>query len=263
MTGNPAWRRAALVLVGHGSVRNPDSRIPTERLADALRRRALFAEVHACFWKESPLAADFLDQVAAAEIYVVPNFAGAGILTGERIPRAMGLTGPLTLRGGRLIHYAEPVGSHPRIPGLALRRVAAIVEANRLPAAETCLLLIGHGSRRPGVSSATVEATAARLAASCPWQVVTAYLEQEPRVADWPRLTSRPCVVAAPLLIAEGLHGSEDLPPLFGLGRGAAGPARVAGRTVWLCRGIGSDPEIAEIILDRVATCAPLEQPLG
>ncbi|MBF0391408.1 MAG: hypothetical protein HQL38_01900 [Alphaproteobacteria bacterium] len=253
MTANPDWRRAALVLVGHGSARNRFSRIPTERLADALRQRELFAEVHACFWKEAPLAATFLERVSAAEIYVVPNFAGAGILTGEQIPQAMGLTGPLTLRDGRRIHYAEPVGSHPRIPGLALRRVAAIVEANRLPAAEVCLLLIGHGSRRPGVSSATVEATAARLAEICPWQVTTAYLEQTPRVADWPALTDRPYVVAAPLLIAEGLHGSEDLPPLFGLGRGQTGPATIAGRTAWLCRGIGSDPEIAEIILDRVA----------
>jgi len=250
------WRQAALVLAGHGSARNPDSRLPTERLAEEIAGRGLFAEVAACYLKEPPFVSEALDLVRAETVFVVPNFAGAGHLTRVELPRAMGLDGPLTVRDGRRIHYAEPVGSHPGIPALLRRRIDAAAVAAGLAPATTTVLVVGHGSARPS-SAATPEAVAASLRAGSPYAaVVTAYLEQEPRVADWPRLVDSPGVVVAPLLIAEGLHGSEDLPPLFGLGRGDAGPVVSHGRTVTMCRGIGSDPEIVEIILDRVRACA-------
>ena len=111
-------RGAALVLVGHGSVRNTHSSVPTRRLAEILRRRDLFAEVTACFWKESPPLREALTRINAAEVFVVPNFAGVGYFTHEVIPREMGLSGPVTrvadARGEmRCIHYTPPVGAHP------------------------------------------------------------------------------------------------------------------------------------------------------
>lgn len=248
------WSKAALVLAGHGSARNPDSRGPTERLAAEIRDRRLFAEVAACFLKEPPFLGEALSLVAADEIYVVPNFAG-GYLTRVEVPRALGLDGPLTRRDGRVIRYAEPVGSHPLIPELLRRRVDALIAGAALDPAQACVLVIGHGSARPG-SSATVEEVAETLRRDGGYGSVTAaYLEQAPFVADWPKLTAAEAVIAAPLLIAEGLHGSEDLPPLFGLARGDTGPGRLHGRRTWLCRGIGSDPEIVEVILERVAEC--------
>lgn len=252
----PEWKDAALLLAGHGSARNPDSRQPTERLAGDIRARGLFAEVAACFLKEAPFLGEALSLVAADEVFVVPNFAGAGHITRVDVPRAMGLGGPLTVRDGRRIHYAEPVGSHPRIPELLRRRVDAVLAAEGLAPAAVCVLIIGHGSTRPGATG-TAEAVAAAVRADGGYgEVVTAYLEQAPFVGEWPRLTDFARIVAAPLLIAEGLHGSEDLPPLFGLASGETGPARIHGRVAWMCRGIGADPEIVDIILDRVAQAA-------
>lgn len=249
------WKRAALVLAGHGSARNPDSRLPTDRLAAEIAARGLFAEVAVCFLKEPPFATTALSLVSASEVYVVPNFAGAGHITRHELPRALGLDGPLTVRDGRRIHFAEPVGSHPSLPALLRKRIEALAAGAGLDRRRLSVLLIGHGSARPG-SSGTAEAIAEALRAHGDYgEVVTAYLEQEPFVADWPRLVSTPTVIAAPLLVAEGLHGSEDLPPLFGLPRGGGGPAHVHGRTVFLCRGIGSDPEIVEVILERVREC--------
>jgi sirohydrochlorin cobaltochelatase len=249
------WKQAALVLAGHGSARNPDSRLPTERLAAEIAARGLFAEVAACFLKEPPFIDEALSLVSAREVYVVPNFAGAGHITRSELPRALGLVGPLTRRDGRRIHYAEPVGSHPAIPGLLRKRIEAIIAGAALDRGDIGVLLIGHGSNRPG-SSGTAESIAATLRGDGDYaQVVTAYLEQEPFVADWPTLVATPTVIAAPLLVAEGLHGSEDLPPLFGMPHHGTGPAQTHGRTVFLCRGIGSDPEIVEVILDRVAQC--------
>ncbi len=252
------WKDAALVLAGHGSARNPDSRLPTERLAAEIATRGIFAEVAACFLKEPPFIESALSLVSAREVYVVPNFAGTGHITRTQLPGALGLTGSLTRRDGRRIHYTQPVGSHPVIPDLLRNRMEAIASGARLDRSRLGILLIGHGSSRPGSSSTTEDVAAALRAKSDYAEVATAYLEQEPSVRDWPRLVSSPVVIAAPLLMAEGLHGSEDLPPLFGIPRGGSGPAQIHGRTVFLCRGIGSDPEIVDVILDRVAECDKL-----
>lgn len=255
-------RHAALVLVGHGSARNPESSVPTRRLADAIRRLNVFAEVHACFWKESPFVRDALEQVRAAEVYVVPNFVGEGYFTREVIPRELGLSGPLTRRGQQTIHYTSALGTHPHIADVVLRRADAVAEAHGLDRDRTCLLLVGHGSRKGQGSGATAQALAESLRRDGSFaEVCVAFLEQEPEVSGWRGLTSLPEVIVAPLLIADGLHGSEDLPPLFGLttaeltAPGAevvAGPSFLDGRRVWYCRGIGSDPDITGIILSHV-----------
>lgn len=250
-----AWKAAALVLAAHGSSRHPGSRLPTERLAEAIRRRGCFAEVATCYLKEPPFVGDALSLVAAETVYVVPNFAAEGDMTRRQVPTAMGLTGRVTRRGHRQIHYTEPVGSHPQIPRFLRRRVDTVLEANALAAPSVSVLLVGHGSSRPG-SSATAEAIADALRHGGGYgEVLTAFLEQEPRVAAWADRVSFPHVVVAPLLIAEGLHGSEDIPPVFGLAAGEQGSAHAAGHRVWLCPGIGDSAEIADIVLDRVAAC--------
>lgn len=247
---------AALLLIGHGSARNPESRLPTVRLAEELRRRQLFAEVEACFLKEPPLVAEALAGLSAREVFVVPNLAGEGYLARVEIPAMLGIAGSPCERDGRLIHYARPVGSHPRIPQLIQRRCEGLMAAAGLMSGEACLLLVGHGTTRPGGASPTAVGIAAALRESGRFgEVVVAYLEQPPLVADWRTLTRAPAVIVAPLLIAEGLHGSEDLPPLFGLRPGESGPASLDGRRVWLCRGIGADPEVADLILERVREC--------
>ena len=45
---------SALIIAGHGSTLNPDSSAPTWELAEELRRRGVFGEVHCAFWKEEP-----------------------------------------------------------------------------------------------------------------------------------------------------------------------------------------------------------------
>lgn len=244
------WRNSALLLVGHGSSRLTTSGQATLRLAGEIRAGGLFSEVKACFWKEEPFLS--LDLVDAATVYVVPNFAGEGAYTRRLIPERLGLTGRLTERDGRRIVYCEPVGCHAGVPTLLGRRAEELAAAHGLDLARTALLVIGHGSKG-GSASRTPEAVASALRAGARFaQVVTAYIEQEPRVAGWPSLVQAPTVIAAPLLIAEGMHASEDLPPLFGLSAPVGGPAEVAGRRVWLMGGIGRHPEVVAMILDQV-----------
>jgi len=53
---------AALVIIGHGSTVNDQSRDPVYQHASELRRRKLFADVREAFWKEDPR----LDAVSAS-----------------------------------------------------------------------------------------------------------------------------------------------------------------------------------------------------
>ncbi len=245
-----AWKGAALLLVGHGSSRRPEGRAATVRLAEEIRRRNLFAEVRECFWKEPPFPS--LDLVTAPLVYVMPNFAAEGTFARRLIPKRLGLAGRLTDLSGRRVIYCDPVGSHPGVAALLQSRAEALCRSGGIAPETTALLVIAHGSRSGGAGQAPEAVAAALRAIGRFAEVATAYIEQEPRVAEWPKLVRAPSVVAAPLLISDGMHASEDLPPLFGLSTPFGGPVAFGGRTVWLMGGLGSDPEVAAMVLDLV-----------
>src|SRR4026207_206768 len=125
----PLDASSALLIVGHGSTVNPSSSTPTLMHAATIRARGLFADVACCFWKEEPSLRDallFFRDPAIREVYVVPNFISEGYFTRTVIPRELELIGPTTRRGNRVFKYCEPVGNHPRMTELLLRRAAEI-----------------------------------------------------------------------------------------------------------------------------------------
>jgi sirohydrochlorin cobaltochelatase len=244
---------SALVLVGHGSGRYPDAARPVLALAESIRGRGLFAEVTAVFMKQDPPLAAALSLVSAPIVYVVPVFAGRGFYTGTLIPREIGLTGQVTQRDGRRVLYTEPAGSHPRLPGLLACRADGMAQACGWKPEETSLLLIAHGSSRPGGAGETPKAIAAALAGMNHFaEVQLCFLEQDPFAHDWPKMIKGGRVVALPLLVAQGLHAGQDIPPLFGLAPGETGPVDSHGRQVALATGLGAEPELEDIILDLV-----------
>src|SRR5438067_8103198 len=141
---------SALVIVGHGSTVNPDSSTPTYAHADEIKRRGVFDEVVCAFWKEEPSLRQVRYMVESDDVYVVPNFISEGYFTQKVIPRELGVTGPVTripagkpqstqrtqrnaenlgdLCGSktRTIKYCEPVGNHPRMTELLLRRAREV-----------------------------------------------------------------------------------------------------------------------------------------
>ena len=58
-------------------------------------------------------------------IYIVPNFISEGYFCQQVLPRELRLTGPTTLRDGKTIHYCDPVGIHPNMTRLLLKRAEA------------------------------------------------------------------------------------------------------------------------------------------
>jgi uroporphyrin-III C-methyltransferase len=107
----------ALVLVGHGTARHPQSRAATEQLADTLRRRRVAGEVVAAFLDDDPAVDVAVAGLRQATVLVVPFLIGGGAHALEDIPRLVGLgEGSDPRRGtaaGRLFLIDEPVGAYP------------------------------------------------------------------------------------------------------------------------------------------------------
>lgn len=252
---------AAVLLLGHGSTLNADSSAPTYQHAEEIRRRNIFAEVHVAFWKEEPNFRQALRQTACSPVYVVPNFISSGYFTEQIIPRELGLTGPTTRIEGKEVHYCPPVGlSGKAMTDVLLKRAREVVATSGEPCdpANTCLFICGHGTSLNDNSTKIIhkqaEAIRARgLYADC--QPVL--MEQRPFVKDWRTLTHCPDVIVVPFFISDGLHSFEDIPVLLGLThnikeQGFTNPHRENGRRLWYATAVGTEPSIADVIINQV-----------
>ncbi len=264
------YANSALVLVGHGSTLNPDSSAPTHAHARAIRERKIFHEVHSCFWKEEPSMREVFRMVESNTIYVVPLFISEGYFTRTVIPRELELEGAHTRRESRIIHYCDPVGSHPRMTEVLLRRAREVAPIT--PAESTSLFIVGHGTDLNDNSARAAKDQASRIQSLGIYaQVISSYMEEPPLIADWDKLSNQPNVVIVPFFIADGLHSYQDIPILIGIqtepGPAASqaeffrrNPYEVRGRKLFYASAIGTEPMIAEVILDQVAASVPSGQ---
>jgi sirohydrochlorin ferrochelatase/tetratricopeptide (TPR) repeat protein len=123
-------RSTALVIAGHGTALNSDSRKSIEHQVALVAARGLFAEVHPAFLEEAPRIADIPGFVRSPRIVVVPFFMSDGLHVCEDIPVLLGEEESVvqqrlkagewtwrnpTARGGKTIYYTRGVGSEPGI----------------------------------------------------------------------------------------------------------------------------------------------------
>jgi sirohydrochlorin cobaltochelatase len=259
----PDKRKSSLVLVGHGSSLNPDSSAPTFQHADEIVRRGFFAEVFCGFWKEEPSLREVLRMVEGDDIYVVPNFISEGYFTETVIPRELELVGPITHRSGKIIKYCEPVGKDPRMVDLLLHRARQV--APNVPPERASLMIVGHGTSLNEKSAEAAQSQARAIREKGAYAEVTeAYMEEAPFIADWRKNTSQPNVVVVPFFIADGLHSYQDIPVLLGIESAPTAaasqqevfrrnPYRLDGRTLYYASAIGTEPLMAEVILDTIS----------
>jgi sirohydrochlorin cobaltochelatase len=267
---------AALVLAGHGSTLNADSSAPTYQHADELRRRGIFGQVVECFWKLEPGIAGVLRGVFAPRVFIVPLFISEGYFTEEVIPRELGLRhGEQTdfprvqKRGGQTLYYCGPVGTHESMTGVILARAREIVEKHPFPRApkpkDTALFIAGHGTGNNENSRKAIERQVEIIRARNIYaEVHPAFMEEEPRIGDCYGMTTAKNLVMVPFFISDGLHSFEDIPEMLGELRRVVqerlksgqptwrNPTEKHGKLVWYSASIGSEPHIADVILERV-----------
>lgn len=253
----------ALVLVGHGSTLNPDSSQPTWDHAQTILEMKIFDEVVCAFWKEEPSLREVLGMVESPVVYVVPNFISEGYFTTEVIPRELSLTGREVNRHGQTIRYCDPVGIHASMTKLLLKRARDI--APDVPPQQSSLIIVGHGTGLNDLSTKAIKDQVERIRSMNLGfaEVLDAYMEEPPLVADWHALTSAPHVIVVPFFIADGLHSFQDIPVLLGFESeptAAASqmevfrqnPYHLRGRELYYSSAIGTEPLLANVILDQV-----------
>ena len=246
----------SLIIIGHGSHLSADSSAPVYRHAEAIRRLGVFHEVRECFWKEEPSMREVFDLVEADTIYVVPLFISEGYFTEEVIPRELGLDGPApsTTHGeGRTVHYCSPVGTHPWMTRMILRRAEETAGLTDEQAREAGLIIIGHGTERNSNSAEVIyRVTEGAREAGLFGRVETGFLDQEPGGGDVLAGMADLRVVLVPFFIAEGWHTQETIPDDLGINRPAVSPvSELNGRLVHYAAPVGTFPEVADIILQR------------
>ena len=206
---------------------------------------------------------EIFESVESEVVYIVPNFISEGYFCQQVLPRELRLEGPVTRRDGRTLCYCDPVGIHPNMTRLLLQRADEV--APGVPRAETSLVIVGHGTSLNENSAKAIQEQVRLIRAGGHGfaEVQDAYMEEAPLVSDWASLTRAPHVVVVPFFIADGLHSFQDIPVLLGMEKepGKAlsemevfrqNPIEMHGRRLYYSGAIGTEPHLADVILDQV-----------
>src|ERR687889_1971000 len=204
----------ALVIVGHGSHLNEDSSLPVYEHAARIRERfgGEYDEVVECFWKEEPAMRHVFDTVEADDVSVVPAFISEGYFTQQVIPRELGLEGPITHKGGKIIRYAGPLGTFEGMVDVILERADDLLRDKEFPPGRRALVLLGHGTDLNKSSGGVIYLNAGSIRERGLYDLVeVGFLDQEPEIGAVVERVEAEKVILIPVFIAEGWH-----PPLHG-----------------------------------------------
>jgi sirohydrochlorin cobaltochelatase len=136
---------------------------------------------------------------------------------------------------------------------------------------DTTLFIAGHGTEKNKNSRKSIERQVELIRAAKIYADVHAiFMEESPRIAECYQIAQTKNLVVVPFFISDGLHVAEDIPILLGeperivKERLAAGqptwrnPTEKNGRLVWYSPAVGSDPGMADVILERVREAAKM-----
>jgi sirohydrochlorin cobaltochelatase len=267
---------AVLVVLGHGTDLNTGSAAPVFQHAAELRRRNLFAGVREAFWKQEPQIKKVLAEISAPRIFIAPLFISEGWFATEIIPKELGFNFPENLKlktQNSELFYCRPVGSHDSMTGVILARAKETVEKYPFPRTpkplDITLFIAGHGTDKNENSRRAIERQVELIQAMKIYAAVRAiFLEESPRIDECYSLAQTKNMIVVPFFISDGLHTQEDIPVLLGEAkrtveqRLAAGqpawrnPTEKNGRLVWYSPAVGTEPHIADVILERVRETA-------
>jgi len=140
----------------------------------------------------------------------------------------------------------------------------------RIPKAkDTTLFIAGHGTERNVQSRQSIERQVELIRARQLYVGVHAvFMEENPRIQDCYSLAQTRNLVVVPFFVSDGLHTMQDIPVLLGeperlvKERLAAGqptwrnPTEKQGKLTWYSSAVGSEPLLADVILERVREAA-------
>jgi len=264
----------ALVILGHGTELNEDSARPVRQHAGELRRRNLFAVVREAYWKQDPQIKAVLAELTAPRVFVVPLFISEGYFSEQVIPKELGVGENRTLSSQQsTIHYCFPVGTHDAMTGVILDRAREVVGKFPFPRMpkprDITLIIAGHGTERSAKSRESVTRQVELLRSLNLYADVHAvFMDEDPRIPVCYELAQTRNIVVVPFFISDGLHVTEDIPVLLGEPKRLVeerlaqktstwrNPTERHGKLVWFSSAVGTEPHLADVILERVREAA-------
>jgi len=271
---------ATLVIVGHGSTVNNESAAPVHQHVEALRHRKIFAQVEPALWKVEPFVDTVMKNAATPRVFIVPLLISEGYFSEEAIPEKLGFRqqgqsdfNRVQIRGAQTLYYCRPIGSHESMTNVLLARAKEIVEKFPFPRApktkDTSLFIAGHGTAANDNSRKAIDGQVQLIGAMNLYNDVHAiFIEEDSRIADCYKLAAKRNIIVVPFFISDGMHTVEDIPEMLGepkriiqerLGQSQPtwrNPTEKNGKMVWYTRSIGTEPHIADVILQRVKEAA-------
>jgi sirohydrochlorin cobaltochelatase len=131
------------------------------------------------------------------------------------------------------------------------------------------LFIAGHGTSNNENSRKAIEAQVELIRARQIYASVHAvFMEEQPRIEECYALAQTRNIVMVPFFISDGLHSYEDIPVMLGEPERIVqeryrnqqptwrNPTEKQGKRVWYAPSIGSEPLLAEVILERVRESA-------
>jgi len=160
--------------------------------------------------------------------------------------------------------------------GVLLARAREVVQRFPFPRApgpkDITLFIAGHGTEQEQNSREAIERQADIIRSMYLYAAVhTVFLEEEPRIPACYQIAQTKNIVIVPFFVSDGLHVRKDIPVLLGepepivqarLARGLPtwrNPTEKQGKLVWYSASIGTEPLIANVILERVCEAACLQ----
>ncbi|MEO0417022.1 MAG: CbiX/SirB N-terminal domain-containing protein [Verrucomicrobiota bacterium] len=157
------------------------------------------------------------------------------------------------------------MGIHPSMTDLLEKRAFELL-GDQVKPEDSTLIIVGHGTNLNKKSTEAITDQVARLKERQIGfaDVLDAYMEEAPFIADWRDLAKTETVVVVPFFIADALHSFQDIPVLLGIESeptAAASqmevfrrnPYNMDGRTLYYSSAIGTDPSMSKVVLDQVA----------
>jgi sirohydrochlorin cobaltochelatase len=150
-----------------------------------------------------------------------------------------------------------------------LARAKEVVEKHPFPRvpkpSEIALFIAGHGTSSNENSRKAIERQVELIRAANQYAEVHAvFLEEDPRVGACYAMAHARYIVMVPFFISDGLHSQEDIPVMLGEAEQAVrqrlktgqptwrNPTEKEGKHLWYSASIGSEPHLADVILERV-----------
>ena len=135
---------AALVVLGHGTPRDPGSASAVLRVCAELEVAGGFARVAPAFIDQDPLLEGVLARLSEPVVLVAPFLVAAGYHGGTTVPQELGRSDDTAMSAGRRrVVYAEPVGTHRRMIDLAEKVLSGTGAASAAPGATSPAPLAG------------------------------------------------------------------------------------------------------------------------